>query len=287
MVMIMIMSITLAVAMPAWSAFVQREKEAEAIFRGLQYAEAIRVFQQRHGRLPTTLEELVKVEPRAIRQLYTNPLNESGKWGLLMQTQGSGGAGAATGRAAVGAGGRGATRTLQENAKNGTSTGLSRGGANQGRGGGNSSQAGGRGNVNRGRGGVVAVPPVDDEEKGSGRRRVFGTPKATVAGPLVGVYAAAEGTSMRSFNGATSYNEWRFQSDMIPAPVILGGEATAPRVTSDWIGKPFRSDLQVQQGQGVGGAQGATPGRTRPGALPGGNDTKGFRPRGRGGRKDG
>ncbi|HEX2251775.1 MAG TPA: hypothetical protein VHQ65_00740, partial [Thermoanaerobaculia bacterium] len=51
---------------PAWSKMAQREKEEELIFRGLQYAEAIRVFQRKFGRYPTRLEELIEVEPRKI-----------------------------------------------------------------------------------------------------------------------------------------------------------------------------------------------------------------------------
>jgi len=69
--------------MPVWSHVMQREKEEELIFRGLQYAEAIRVFQQRNGRYPISLEELNKVRPRAIRQLWEDPIGESGSWGLI------------------------------------------------------------------------------------------------------------------------------------------------------------------------------------------------------------
>ncbi len=249
MIMIMVMSITLAVAAPSWTNFVQREKEAEAIFRGMQYAEAIRVFQQRHGRLPTNLEELIKVEPRSIRQLFPNPLNESGKWGLLMQSQtprgqGQGGQnrGAGAGGSAepgesrptpIGAGGR--DRTNRMRVEQGQAPIPARGG---------------RGS----RGSIVAVPPIDDEDGGpSGGRLSLGTPIQRTAGPIVGVYPGTAGEALRVFNGSSSYDTWRFQADLIPAPVILGGDSAAPRVNSEWIGKPFRSDIQVQQqGQGQG-----------------------------------
>ena len=49
-VVITLMHIALAAALPKWSTAIQREKEEEAIFRGLQYAEAIRVFKARFGR---------------------------------------------------------------------------------------------------------------------------------------------------------------------------------------------------------------------------------------------
>ena len=82
-----ILSILLAASLPVWKQVMQREKEEELIFRGWQYAEAIRVFQQRQGRLPTRLDELIKVKPRSIRQLWKDPMTESGEWGLVFQGQ--------------------------------------------------------------------------------------------------------------------------------------------------------------------------------------------------------
>ncbi len=83
MVMITVMNIVIAKALPLWSTVIQRAKEEELIFRGMQYAEALRVFESRHGRLPNRLEELVDVEPRAIRQLWKNPMSEDGAWLLI------------------------------------------------------------------------------------------------------------------------------------------------------------------------------------------------------------
>jgi hypothetical protein len=62
---------------------IQRDKEEELVFRGLQYAEAIRVFQVRFGRYPVRLEELTEVRPRCIRQLWKEPMSEDGQWGLI------------------------------------------------------------------------------------------------------------------------------------------------------------------------------------------------------------
>ena len=78
-----VMTLLLSVAMPIWSKMIQREREEELIFRGLQYAEAIRVFQLRNGRYPMRLEELITVRPRSIRQLWKDPMTESGEWGLI------------------------------------------------------------------------------------------------------------------------------------------------------------------------------------------------------------
>lgn len=79
-----LMSVMLTAALPQISKQIQREKEAELIFRGLQYAEAIRVFQQRFGRYPNTLQELVELEPRSIRQLWKDPMVENGLWANVL-----------------------------------------------------------------------------------------------------------------------------------------------------------------------------------------------------------
>ncbi|HRC85859.1 MAG TPA: hypothetical protein PK413_09650 [Thermoanaerobaculia bacterium] len=85
-IMITILSILLALALPYWSKQIQREKEEELIFRGIQYAEAIRVFRNRFGRPPTTLDELIKVKPRSIRKLWKDPMTQDGEWGLAFET---------------------------------------------------------------------------------------------------------------------------------------------------------------------------------------------------------
>ena len=87
-VLITVMNIAVAVALPVWSHAMQREREEELIFRGLQYAEAIRVFQNRFGRLPVRLEELIETEPRSIRQLWKDPITDSRDWGLVLMGQG-------------------------------------------------------------------------------------------------------------------------------------------------------------------------------------------------------
>lgn len=83
MVLFTVMSVVVAAALPLWSTAIRRQREEELIFRGLQYAEAIRVFQLRHGRFPVRLEELLQVRPRSIRQLWKDPMTKGGEWGLI------------------------------------------------------------------------------------------------------------------------------------------------------------------------------------------------------------
>jgi type II secretory pathway pseudopilin PulG len=83
-VFVSLLSVAAAAVLPAIKKQIEREKEAELIFRGLQYAEAIRVFQQRFGRYPNALQELLELEPRSIRQLWTDPMTKDGRWALIL-----------------------------------------------------------------------------------------------------------------------------------------------------------------------------------------------------------
>lgn len=81
-----LLMIGLTIVVQSWSNLMQREREEELIFRGMQYVEAIRVFQMRNGRLPNKLKELIEYgpgKPRCIRKLYKDPITDSDKWGLI------------------------------------------------------------------------------------------------------------------------------------------------------------------------------------------------------------
>ncbi len=77
------MAIGLMVAVPVWQTQIQREKEEELIFRGNQYVEAVRVFQQKKpGTFPRSLDELV--EEKCIRRLYKDPMTPDGNWDIIL-----------------------------------------------------------------------------------------------------------------------------------------------------------------------------------------------------------
>ena len=60
LVTLAIMSILMSVAMPVWRQEARREKEAELIFRGEQYARAIALFRSKNnGALPASVDVLV------------------------------------------------------------------------------------------------------------------------------------------------------------------------------------------------------------------------------------
>ena len=80
---ITVMAIGLMVAVPVWQTQIQREKEAELIFRGNQYVEAVRIFQlKKPGTFPRSLDDLLK--EKCIRRLYKDPMNPEGDWNLVL-----------------------------------------------------------------------------------------------------------------------------------------------------------------------------------------------------------
>src|SRR5438105_6630694 len=68
-----LMSLIAAVA-ASIGVVMKRDREAELIFRGRQYARAVGLFQRRYGRYPNKLKELYENRPRTIRHLWKDPM---------------------------------------------------------------------------------------------------------------------------------------------------------------------------------------------------------------------
>ena len=78
LVAIAVMSVLASVVLPVWSHAAQREREAELIFRGEQFARAIELYQRQYvGAYPPDLETLV--DQRFLRRLYTDPMTDGGE----------------------------------------------------------------------------------------------------------------------------------------------------------------------------------------------------------------
>jgi type II secretory pathway pseudopilin PulG len=69
-----VMAILASAALPVWKQAVQREKEAELIFRGEQYVRAVALFERRvgPGARPPDIDFLV--ENRFLRRAYQDPM---------------------------------------------------------------------------------------------------------------------------------------------------------------------------------------------------------------------
>ena len=85
LVSLFVMSLLMAMALPVWHHAAQREREAELIFRGEQYARAIALWQrQRPGSVPQDIETLI--EERFLRKRYRDPVTNDGEFRILLQS---------------------------------------------------------------------------------------------------------------------------------------------------------------------------------------------------------
>jgi type II secretory pathway pseudopilin PulG len=231
MVLLMVLNIMVAASLPSWSSMIRREKEEELIFRGLQYAEAIRVFQNRFQRSPVRLEELLEVEPRSIRQLWKDPMTEDGKW-VLIPLQGPVG--------------------MQVQPPNGDP------------GQGNEE---GPGDSENGRGGEGEGEGLEDgDDSGFGPKN-----GEIQIGPFKGVHSRSGKTSFLLFNGKERYDEWHFTVELLTGasggPMSTGGPGGAgvpppvnpnqqfgqqpAQMSARWIGRPLPEFLVPRQGTGL------------------------------------
>lgn len=81
-----IMAIFLSMALPAWKTAAQREKEAELIFRGQQYARAVTLFQRKYANtFPPNLDILLT--EHFLRKKYKDPMTADGEFQVIYANQ--------------------------------------------------------------------------------------------------------------------------------------------------------------------------------------------------------
>lgn len=239
MIVLIVLEVAVALALPLWSGAAKRDREEEMIFRGLQYAEAVRVFQQLEGRLPAGLKELAEHEPRVLRQAWTNPIEYQEGWLPLfepeslqeIETPGQAGQ-----RRQVGGGqgglsgpvGEEFSKSLREARENrrgiGNSADQRRAGRRQAR----------RGSPNRRGAGDEQEEPepflggsLEDLEESS-------------YGAFFGVKPGSGGESILTFFGGEDYADWEFRPELLVQPPNPDGRIPVPRMWSQrfWVPVP-------------------------------------------------
>jgi len=253
-VAITVLNIVVAAMLPLMSTEIQREKEEELVFRGFQYAEAIRIYHARFQQYPVKLEQLLEAKPRSIRQLWKDPMTKDGKWGLIFQNQGV------------------PLKPQPEEDPNGRKP--------PGRQPRPVPREGTKPAVER-------LPDGSDEGNPEGGLNTPEKGDVAAVGPIIGVYSKSSGKSHLILYGHDHYNEWRFTEDLLRvnnaqpgsiAPGIRdpGAGAPLPNFSTRWLGRPMPFADQGGQPQNGTLPDGGTPGPGKPGA-PTGN---GRRPRG-------
>jgi type II secretory pathway pseudopilin PulG len=76
-----ILIVSLAIAAPKIARSIQRDKELETIHRGEQYKRAIKLYYQKFGSYPTSIDQLVETnQMRFLRKKYKDPLTGKDDW---------------------------------------------------------------------------------------------------------------------------------------------------------------------------------------------------------------
>ena len=170
-----VMAVFMTVALPVWNTQAQREKEAELVFRGEQYARAVMLYQRKFANtLPPSVDVLLN--DRYLRKKYKDPI--TGKDFQLLS---------------------GASVQAQAGVPGGNVGGASRPGGQVTTGPGGSTFG-----VQNGRAGAGTSSGFG---LGSG---VSAGPGGTVPGGLMGVTSTSSAKSLRLYNGRGVYNEWTF-----------------------------------------------------------------------------
>jgi type II secretory pathway pseudopilin PulG len=212
LIMAAIMVIASAAIAPRVAQEIKRQREAELIHRGTEYARAIKRYYKKFGRYPTSLDQLENTNNiRFLRKRYTDPITGKDQWRLIhfgeaKVTPNMFGANAAGGQAALagatpaaampGASGQSPTSTFGSSSFGSSSFGSS-----------SSSFGSTAGTSTSGSNQSGIGTPASQMSSSSGNNPTFG------GGPIVGVSSTSEKTSLKELNGKTHYNEWEFVYD--------------------------------------------------------------------------
>ncbi|OFW01028.1 MAG: hypothetical protein A3I61_12760 [Acidobacteria bacterium RIFCSPLOWO2_02_FULL_68_18] len=252
LVALSVMGIMMGMALPAWRTWMQREREAELVFRGEQYAQAITLFSRRTGGFPTSFDTLR--DGRYIRKLYKDPMTNT-DFQPVYFGQITTPTPAPTGRGGAAPGRGGAAEPAGRPGQTGSS-GFGPGAAASPVAAGRSGQPG-----QPSAGALGQTPPIS-------------------AGPIIGVVSRSTNESLRMYNGRTKYNEWLFVSTAATVQAGAPGGGLGPGIAGRGAG-PGRGRGVEPAAPGRGGrGRGDTPdGRSpfdRP--LPPGRGRGGFQP---------
>jgi type II secretory pathway pseudopilin PulG len=187
-----IMAILMSVAMPVWRHEARREKEAELIWRGEQYARAIVLFKRKNQNNPNAWPPSIDVlvEGRFLRKKYKDPMTKDGEFVILP----------AGGQTTPGIPGTTPQGTPPQGARGRLSQPSQRGGLSQPSG--------------------LAQPGAQLQPRGlpdpggfsqTGRQPMAG-------GGIMGVRSKSTENSLRSYRGQTRYDQWAFTFDVAQTP---------------------------------------------------------------------
>jgi len=204
--LVALMVLGTAAAVPSILTEGRRAKEAEMIWRGEQYARAVRLYYRKYGRFPQSFEDLTepKGQIRFLRKAYAEPMNrKDGTWRVIY----------------VGPNGEliGSVKSINM---------FGRPGAGAPRGAGAFGQpprpsADTRATGDQRPPDAPPTPPPSVAKTPGLEGRVFG-------GNIIGVASKMEQSSIRVYKGATNYREWEFIWDPTAEGMMIGPAGSRP-----------------------------------------------------------
>ncbi len=201
-----ILLIALSVAAPNLLTQGKRDKEEELIWRGEQYARAVRLYYRKFGRFPQALEDLTqaKNQIRFMRKAYKDPMNaEDGSWRLIYVSPSGQLIGSVRQRSLlIGLGDKPARR--RGSRRGGVPTGEDTQEENQP---------------------ISATPSQTPANPTAGADDLTGK---VLGGNIIGVGSKVDKTSIRAYEGSTTYREWEFLFDPAKDVAGVGARPGAP-----------------------------------------------------------
>ena len=251
LVMIFLVLLALSVAAPKLAKQIQRDKEREAVERGLQYRRAIQLYYKKFGAYPTDIKQLEKTnEIRFLRKRYKDPITGKDDWRLIhvgeakvpplgffgqplqtglssvstgpglsgsiyapTNTDGSGGTNGTSSGSNSGSGSSSSFGFSNSGSSSGSNSGFGSSGSSFGSSGGFGSSSGGVGGTPTGTNG----PGASTNSNGS----TFGG-----AGPIVGVGIPVKKDSLLEYHKQKKYSDWEFVYDPQTDLLMNGGGIT-------------------------------------------------------------
>ncbi len=226
-----LMIVAASAAVPSVLTQGKREKEEDLIWRGEQYARAVKLFYRKNGRFPTSMDELSKPQNdvRFLRRAYEDPMNtEDGSWRLIY----------------IGANGQLIGSTTRSNLL--LNLPQRPGGAGPGPPGTAGGRPPGTGATGAGTGAGAGTGSGTGTGTGNSTPGTLGS-GPIIGGNIIGVASKVAKSSIKVYKGATIYRDWEFIWDPTQDAALAGPGMNPP---------------------GIGGQPGTPPGQPPKGNSP-------------------
>jgi type II secretory pathway pseudopilin PulG len=262
LLVVALLALMAAVALPEISFRIRRDREQEMIHRGVQYSRAIRAYYKKFGRYPTRLEDLDNTNNlRFLRKHYKDPITGQDFKLLHYGEQGVTLAGGVAGGTIPGANPIGSAGGL--NGPSGFSQPSAFGGNANSAFGANSNSAAGSNSAAANSKTATAstqTPSSSDAQDSNSTKSSAGdsgdkssSDQPVTGGPIVGVASVSKKNTIREFNKKKKYNEWQFVYD---PTADRGGLITTPN-QPNLQGFAGQAGQPLQPGQSTPGSAGS------------------------------